>query len=55
MSVIALLRAILGAPDYARYVAHMRAAHPDQTPLTSREFAVDRMACRYDRPGGRCC
>jgi uncharacterized short protein YbdD (DUF466 family) len=53
--IVSFLRAIVGAPDYDRYLAHMRLAHPDATPLTPREFATDRMACRYDQPGGRCC
>ena len=55
MTVFALLRAIIGAPDYERYLAHMRGAHPDQTPLTPEAFASERMARRYDQPGGRCC
>jgi uncharacterized short protein YbdD (DUF466 family) len=55
MNVLAFLRAIIGAPDYERYLAHMRSAHPDEVPLTPRAFAAERMACRYDRPGARCC
>jgi uncharacterized short protein YbdD (DUF466 family) len=54
-AVLAALRVIIGAPDYERYLAHMRQAHPDTAPLTRREFAAERMACRYDQPGGRCC
>ena len=50
-----LLRAILGAPDYERYQAHVRAHHPGHTPLTRDEFARERLAARYDRPGARCC
>ena len=55
MTVLAVLRAIVGAPDYERYLAHMRSAHPEATPLTRAEFVADRIACRYDRPGARCC
>ena len=55
MSILAVLRAIIGAPDYERYVAHMRHAHPDVVPLTRQAFLAERMACRYDQPGGRCC
>jgi uncharacterized short protein YbdD (DUF466 family) len=51
----AVLRAIIGAPDYERYLAHMRRAHPDLTPLSLQAFAAERMARRYDQPGGRCC
>jgi uncharacterized short protein YbdD (DUF466 family) len=50
-----LLRAIVGAPDYERYVAHLRARHPECTPMTRDEFARERLAARYDRPGARCC
>jgi len=51
----AVLHAIVGAPDYERYVAHVRTCHPDRTPMTRDEFARDRLAARYDRPGSRCC
>ena len=51
----ALLHAIVGAPDYERYVAHVRACHPDREPMTRDEFARERLAARYDRPGARCC
>ncbi|AHG91476.1 protein of unknown function DUF466 [Gemmatirosa kalamazoonensis] len=50
-----LLRAIVGAPDYERYVAHVHAHHPGCTPMTRDEFARERLAARYDRPGARCC
>lgn len=49
------LRRIVGAPDYGAYLAHMRANHPDATPLTPAEFERQRLAARYDRPGARCC
>jgi uncharacterized short protein YbdD (DUF466 family) len=55
MNILTALRAIIGAPDYERYVAHMRDAHPDVVPLSRREFTAERMACRYEQPGGRCC
>jgi len=50
-----LLRAIVGAPDYERYVSHVRARHPGCAPMTRDEFARERLAARYDRPGARCC
>ena len=55
---VALRRAlhlVLGAPDYERYVEHVRACHPDQAPMTREAFARERLAARYDRPGSRCC
>ena len=50
-----VLRTVLGAPDYARYAAHMRSHHPGQPLLTPEAFARERLAARYDRPGSRCC
>ena len=49
------LRAVLGAPDYERYVGHMVACHPDRIPMTHSEFENDRLVSRYSRPGARCC
>ena len=50
------LNAIAGVPDYRRYLEHFRKHHPDQEPLSEREFykwAID------ERYGGgkirRCC
>lgn len=49
------LRAMLGAPDYERYVAHVQVAHPGATPMSREEFACERMESRYNKPGSRCC
>ena len=53
--IATILRALVGAPDYERYVAHVRARHPSCEPLSREAFARDRLAARYDRPGSRCC
>lgn len=50
-----VLRAVLGVPDYERYLAHMRAHHPDAPVLDARAFERERLAARYERPGSRCC
>ena len=50
-----LARAILGAPNYERYVAHMRACHPGELPLSAAEFGKERMEARYSKVGSRCC
>lgn len=50
-----IARTIVGAPDYERYLAHMRRRHPLDQPLTHDEFARARLTDRYDRPGARCC
>jgi uncharacterized short protein YbdD (DUF466 family) len=49
------LRLVLGVPDYDRYLRHLRARHPEATPLSRDEFARDCLRRRYDRPGSRCC
>ena len=49
------LRTIIGAPDYERYVEHMRERHPNEKPLTREEFASQRLEDRYAKAGSRCC
>jgi uncharacterized short protein YbdD (DUF466 family) len=49
------LRFVIGAPDYERYLEHLRAHHPEKRPLTREEFVDQRMNDRYSRPGARCC
>ncbi len=51
----AVLRAVAGAPDYARYLAHMRSAHPRARIMTETEFNRSRLVARYDSVGSRCC
>lgn len=48
-------RRIIGAPDYERYLAHLRQHHPGDQPLTRQEFARQRLEEKYSRPGSRCC
>jgi len=50
-----VVRQIIGAPNYAAYLAHVREHHPDRTPMTEEEFRRDRLSARYSRPGSRCC
>lgn len=54
-SIARAMRAVLGVPDYERYVAHMRDSHPGCAILTRDQFARERMDARYSRPGARCC
>jgi uncharacterized short protein YbdD (DUF466 family) len=51
----AAIRLVVGVPDYRRYVAHLRAAHPERTPLDYPAFFRERQAARYDRSSTRCC
>ena len=53
--VAAVIRRIIGVPDYEAYVAHVRAHHPGVEPVSEREFHRERLTARYSRPGSRCC
>lgn len=55
LAVAAVLRALLGVPDYERYLAHMRRIHPLETPLARTSFEQRQMIDRYSRPGSKCC
>lgn len=46
---------LVGVPDYERYLAHMREAHPELTPLSRAAFVQERMQARYGGRGpGKC-
>jgi len=49
------VRQVVGAPDYARYLEHHAACHPDRAPLTEREFYVQFLSWRYAGGASRCC
>ena len=49
------LRTVIGAPDYERYVAHVRRHHPGREPMSREAFVRDRLEARYSKPGARCC
>ena len=53
--VAKVVRTIIGAPDYDRYLAHVRECHPGQAPMSRDEFAKSRLEARYNQPGNRCC
>ena len=50
-----VIRRIIGAPDYDRYLAHVSACHPGTAPMSREEFERSRLEDRYSRPGQRCC
>jgi len=54
-SVARAMRAVLGVPDYSRYVAHMRESHPSLRVMTRDEFYRERFEARYSKPGAKCC
>jgi len=49
------MRAIVGVPDYERYLRHMSEHHPDLQPLSVEQFASDSYERRFSKPGSRCC
>jgi uncharacterized short protein YbdD (DUF466 family) len=51
----AVVRRIIGAPDYAAYVRHMTAHHPESVLMKEAEFLDERLTARYSTPGSRCC
>ncbi|MEX1185595.1 MAG: YbdD/YjiX family protein [Gemmatimonadaceae bacterium] len=50
-----LVRTVIGAPSYEKYLEHMQLAHPNQTPLDREDFVCSRLHARYSKPGARCC
>jgi uncharacterized short protein YbdD (DUF466 family) len=50
-----ITRRVIGAPDYERYVAHMRQCHAGERPMSREEFARLRLEEKYSKPGSRCC
>jgi uncharacterized short protein YbdD (DUF466 family) len=54
-SALAVLKRVLGMPDYAAYLAHHRARHPDCPVLTQREYYDQYVRSRYGAGASRCC
>lgn len=54
-SIARVARAILGVPDYERYLASVRECGCSCAPLTPEEFYKERMDAKYSRLGNRCC
>jgi uncharacterized short protein YbdD (DUF466 family) len=53
--VAAVVRRIVGVPDYDAYVQHLRLHHPETEPATRNEFLKQCWDDKYTRPGNRCC
>jgi uncharacterized short protein YbdD (DUF466 family) len=51
----AVVRRVIGAPDYDRYLDHMRRRHPECVPLSRDNFILTQLRERYEKPGSRCC
>lgn len=52
---VAIVRRIIGVPDYETYLAHMRRHYPQCTPLDPATFERERLNDRYRSLGSRCC
>jgi uncharacterized short protein YbdD (DUF466 family) len=50
-----VLRGLSGMPDYAAYLSHCRAAHPEEPALGEREFFAEYLTRRYEGGPTRCC
>lgn len=50
-----LLRSVVGMPDYAAYVEHLRACHPDAPLPSEREYFDAYLTGRYGDGPTRCC
>ena len=51
-----LLRQVVGAPDYERYLEHHAACHPGEAPLSPREYYADFVTRRFGSGAAtRCC
>jgi uncharacterized short protein YbdD (DUF466 family) len=53
--VNAIVRRIIGAPDYAAYLRHVTVHHPECTALSEAQFLDEQLTARYSTPGSRCC
>ena len=54
-AVARIVKTIIGVPDYERYIAHQREAHPGCEPLSREAFMRERLEARYNSPGSKCC
>jgi len=52
---MATFRRIVGMPDYAAYVEHLRRKHPGCDVPTEREFFDQYVTARYSGGPTRCC
>ncbi len=51
-----VVRQIVGAPDYDRYLEHHAACHPGRMPLSPREYYAEFVTRRFGGAGPtRCC
>lgn len=51
----AVVRRMIGVPDYETYLRHMRERYPECTPIDQKTFERERLTARYKATGSRCC
>jgi uncharacterized short protein YbdD (DUF466 family) len=51
----AVVRRMIGVPDYDTYLMHMRQRYPGCAPLDRATFERERLTARYKATGSRCC
>lgn len=50
------VKTIFGMPDYDKYLQHHASTHPEQTPMTEKEYYMSAIKNRYDSGTfSRCC
>ena len=54
---LGIVRQVIGAPDYARYLEHHAARHADRPPLSPRQYYAEFVSWRFGSGGSptRCC
>jgi uncharacterized short protein YbdD (DUF466 family) len=50
-----VLRQVVGAPDYERYLEHHARSHPGEAPLSRRAYYADFVSWRFGPGPTRCC
>ena len=54
-TLMASLKRMLGMPDYAAHVTHLKACHPDRAVPSEREYYDEFIRARYGGGPTRCC
>ena len=50
-----LIREVVGAPDYERYLEHHARCHPGRAPLDPRAYYLEFVGWRFGAGPNRCC
>ena len=53
--IVSTLRRIVGMPDYATYIEHLRVKHPGCAVPSEQEFFDQYVTARYSGGPTRCC